>query len=106
MIWLVFACAEVVDDSVDCDSAQVSTWASFGEGFMVENCQSCHAEATPNRYGAPLAYSFDTHEDVLKWSERIYMVVLGENPTMPPGGGLTDSDKQLLMDWLVCWEGM
>ena len=104
MIWIFLSCAssEIPDD---CETAQVVTWASFGEGFMIENCQSCHSSTSPNRYGAPMDVQFDSHEDVLSWSDSILELSVGHNPSMPPGGGVSDSDLMLLEDWLICWEG-
>ena len=105
MIWFLLACAPS-EKSTDCDSAQVATWAGFGEGFMIENCQSCHASTSQERYGAPEGIQFDTHDDVLLFSEAILAVSLGDSPSMPPGGGVSDSDLILLEDWLICMEGM
>ncbi len=90
----------------DCDTAQVATWTSFGQAFVIENCQSCHASSAQNRYGAPSDVTFDTHEDVLEWADSILLVSLGEDPNMPPGGGVSNSDLSLLEDWLICWEGI
>ena len=104
MILLLLSCAANPTIS-DCDTAHVATWASFGQAFMIENCQTCHASLSPNRYGAPTNVHFDSHDDVIAWSDRILAVSLGEEPSMPPGGGLSDSDLMLLEDWLICWEG-
>ena len=83
----------------------MATWSSFGESFLIENCQSCHSSSAQNRYGAPQNVYFDSHEDAVFWAERILEVSLGEVPSMPPGGGVVESDLDLLQDWLICWGG-
>lgn len=86
-----------------CAGVPVVSWTNFGEGFLVENCQACHASGTPNRYGAPEDVAFDTEADVRVHRDRILARATGEAPTMPPMGGVSDDDRYLLEVWLVCW---
>lgn len=86
-----------------CDDAPVVTWNNFGQGFLIENCQSCHASTSPNRHDAPEAVVFDTLADVKAQKDRIQARALGEDPTMPPEGGVSDDDRALLQIWLDCW---
>lgn len=90
-----------VDDA--CADAPVITWASWGEGFLIESCQSCHSVHADDRNDAPEAVNFDTLDDVRAWSDRILAVATGDAPIMPPRGGVSDDDRQRLEIWLTCW---
>lgn len=98
---------EVLDDTGDtgfCADAPVVTWDNWGEGFIIERCQSCHASTSDNRNDAPEEVVFDTREETLAQAERILARASGEDATMPPEGGVTEDDKYLLTVWLTCWE--
>lgn len=86
-----------------CVDAPVVTWANFLEGFMLENCQTCHASAATERYGAPENVTFDTEAQVEAWETRILARATGESPSMPPGGGVSADDRTLLEISLTCW---
>lgn len=86
----------------DCEDAPVVTWASFGQDFTRENCQSCHASTSANRNGAPAEVVFDTEQDVLDWADRVLERAGAEPPTMPPRGGLEADDQERLRIWLEC----
>lgn len=90
-----------VDSGGPCAEAPVVTWENFGAGFVTQHCQACHASTSPDRHGAPVAVVFDTEGDVQAWAARVHerAVVLGD---MPPLGGVTDDDRQLLDLWLTC----
>ena len=87
-----------------CADAPVVTYANFGEGFMTENCQPCHASTTLDRNGAPEDVSFDTLDDVLGHADRILARSAGDDAQMPPSGGVSADDRYLLSLWLTCWE--
>ena len=99
-----------VDDSVPivdsglCDEAPVVTWANFGQGFITENCQGCHASTAIDRYGAPESVTFDDLEEVWAQSDRILARSTGDSPTMPPAGGVSEDDRTRLVWWLECAE--
>ncbi len=92
--------AEVSADP--CDSAPISTWDNFGQGFLRTNCQGCHAAAAPDRHGAPPGAVFDTLDDVRFFRDRIVATAAVEAPTMPPAGGVRDPDRLRLALWLRC----
>lgn len=92
------------DDTGFCGTAPVVTYANFGEGFMTQNCQSCHASTASNRNGAPDQVVFDTLDDVLGQADRILARSVGDDATMPPSGGVSEDDRYLLEVWLTCWE--
>lgn len=100
-------CGEAEDSSViAADEAcgeslgYVPTWSGWGEGFFTTWCQSCHASSSPNRYGAPESVTFDTIEEVTAQRSAIERSVLTQQ-TMPPAGGLTDS-QQLTLEAFLC----
>ena len=78
------------------------TWDNFGRAFTLQACQPCHASTTPNRFGAPESVAFDTEEDAIAWAPRILARSTGDDPDMPPSGGVSEQDRQLLEDWITC----
>jgi hypothetical protein len=92
-----------------CHDAPVLTWENFGQGFMLEHCQSCHATAAPYRSQTenppPEAVTFDTHEQTTALRTLILAVSTGEAPSMPPRGGVSPIDIDKLDIWLNCGEG-
>ena len=103
MIWFLFlSCQPAANDSAeipqDCADPSYEEWT---EGFLRGKCQPCHAIASPNRYGAPPNVYFDTKEASLFWAESIRRTTLDEE-SMPPSGGVTEDEKELLRRWLDC----
>jgi len=92
-------------DNPVCNNAPLLTYNNFGEGFLASNCQSCHASTSPNRKGAPESVTFDTPDQIQIHRERMLVRATGDDPTMPPGGGLTPSERTSLEIWLDCFEG-
>ncbi|MDP2312602.1 MAG: hypothetical protein Q8P41_06820 [Pseudomonadota bacterium] len=91
-----------------CGGVPVLTWDTFGQGFLIENCQGCHASGAPERYGAPDDVTFDTVEDAWRWSGRILERVGAgsvDEVTMPPMGGVSADDRTRLRWWLACGAG-
>ncbi len=90
-----------------CADAPVLTWNNFGQGLLIEHCQACHAAEATYRDGdnpPPANVFFDTHEDAITWRDRILAVTTGDDPIMPPRGGLSELDRQRIEIWLVCGE--
>jgi uncharacterized membrane protein len=106
LLWL-WACTSADDSGVDtaaayCADAPAVTWASFGQGFVTEACDGCHASTAPDRYGAPEAVTFDTAEQCWAQADAIVAVATGEDPIMPPNGGVEEEDRIRLGWWLRC----
>ena len=93
------------DTDVDpiCEDAPVTTWANFGEGFLLQACQPCHASSTAERNGAPETVVFDTEADAALFAGSILAAATGEDPSMPPEGGVSDDNRYFLEAWLTCW---
>jgi hypothetical protein len=85
-----------------CDDAPVLTWNNFGQGFITEACQGCHAGDTPDRYGAPEDVLFDTVAQAWDRADRILARASGDYPSMPPLGGTNADDRLRLEYWLRC----
>lgn len=85
-----------------CDGAPTLAYSNFGEGFLRENCQGCHASTAPDRHGAPEEATFDTVEEAWVWADRILARSTGDSPTMPPRGGVPEDDRTRLEWWLRC----
>lgn len=99
------ACSGAGDDSGgDCDRSPPLSWHSFGQGFMGKHCTGCHSSLLPDshREGAPASVNFDTYADVVAQADRIAARALGDEPTMPPGGGPSAEEQALLAEWLRC----
>ncbi len=106
-LWLwvcLLGCGDEPPEASDdlCVEGPVLTWANFGQGFLIENCQACHASTSSDRQGAPEAVVFDTEEDAWEWSERILGRATGEAPDMPPQDGIDADDRTRLELWLTC----
>lgn len=98
ILLVLVGCAE----PVICDDAPPTTWDNFGAGFITENCQSCHASTSSNRYDAPVDVLFDGEDDLWEHSADILNVATGDRPIMPPRGGVSEADRERLEILLQC----
>jgi uncharacterized membrane protein len=105
---LLVACGEPEPEPVEetdaaplCETGLDVTWDGWAAGFMLSQCQPCHASETPNRYGAPASVTFDSLEDCREQAGAIEDAVL-TRASMPPAGGITDDERALLARWLDC----
>ncbi len=85
-----------------CQDVPLVDYNNFGEGFVLANCQGCHATTTVNRYDAPENVTFDTVDQVWTWSPNILAIATGDTPAMPPRGGIEPDDRTRLEWWLRC----
>ena len=82
----------------DCNGDAIEgnvTWTHFGEGFFRTYCNSCHAQSSTDRHGAPSYVTFDTLAQTRDHTDAIRRTVL-ENASMPVGGGVPADDLALL----------
>jgi len=84
-----------------CLEPDLPTWETWGEGFFVTWCQSCHSRTTPQRAGAPVGIDFDNVEDIRAQADAIRRTVL-DTESMPVGGGLDEADQDALDLLLRC----
>ena len=79
------------------------SYESFGQGFFLSYCDSCHSAEVGHRNGAPEDYSFSTHASIVAHKERIYERSAGNNDSMPPGPDDPPLDeRKKLAEWLDC----
>jgi uncharacterized membrane protein len=79
------------------------TYEGFAEGFFIKNCNSCHAASAEDRNGAPIAYVFDTYDQVVSLKDRVFLRAAADNATMPPGPDDPSQDERdALAEWIAC----
>jgi uncharacterized membrane protein len=83
------------------DDPKTVNWDNFGHGFTLARCQGCHATTATDRRGAPADVTFDTEDAAHVVAPRIRTAVIGAR-TMPPGGGVSETDLALVGAWLDC----
>lgn len=102
LLLLLLGCGGGEPTDAFCEEAPPVSWDYWGEGFMIESCQPCHASTAAERNGAPVDVVFDSEADVRRQAAAILAVATGEDPSMPPAGGPTEEDRALLEAWLRC----
>jgi uncharacterized membrane protein len=77
---------------------------NFGAPFVANWCRGCHSSAVPMnmRQKAPIDVNFDAEGDLVVWSERIKIRAASLTGTMPPAGGPTQEERELLAEWIEC----
>ena len=93
-----------VDDEF-CATAPDVTWNNWTNSLIITHCQGCHAQGSPNRYGAPESIHFDDEMATIDLADRVWIRVI-EEETMPPAGGILNDDLYLLEVWLRCSVGL
>src|SRR5438445_13336809 len=86
-----------------CDKSYLD-YGNFGAPFVLNWCRGCHSSTIPQtqRQKAPMTVNFDTLDDVQNWSERIEALAATDTPTMPPAGGPSQAERDLLREWIEC----
>ena len=104
LIAFVACKAETSIDDYSCPKEGTKlTYATFGEGYLAQNCQTCHGAASSDRKGAPSGYDFGTVESVREHKSRIFARAAADNVTMPPGpDDPPSSERYRLAEWLAC----
>jgi uncharacterized membrane protein len=93
---------EMVDPNA-CETSYLD-YENFGAPFVIDWCRGCHSSAVPAgmRQKAPADANFDTLEQVRTWKDKIAARATGASPNMPPAGGPSEEERQLLAQWLAC----
>ena len=79
------------------------TYDNFGHAFFLKHCNTCHAAGSQDRRGAPIAYVFDTYDQVFALRERIFLRAAADNITMPPGpDDPPQEERDALTEWIAC----
>ena len=100
LLFLLLGCAPTEDDP--CPNEL--DYDSFGKSLMSQYCTGCHSSTIPpaQRNGAPEVVNLDTYGGVMRWIDHIEESAAAEPPTMPPGGGTTELERDLLREWISC----
>jgi uncharacterized membrane protein len=90
-------------DSAQCRASTLS-YQNFAAPFVLNWCRGCHGKDQPAamRQNAPLTVNFDTPEEVRAARARILARATGVAPSMPPAGGPSAEERELLAEWLAC----
>jgi uncharacterized membrane protein len=106
MLSFLLSCSGKNQDSseLDCNRTPPLDYNNFGKGYLDKHCVGCHHSLLPQnmREGAPMGVDLDTYSLSLEWADRIEARATGDVPTMPPGGGPTESEREMLQEWLSC----
>lgn len=75
------------------------TYSSHIRGMLESYCLGCHSDSRQgsDRKGAPVSVNFDTYEDIVAWADNAGRRI--QSGTMPPGGGISDTDRALFRKW-------
>ena len=98
IVWFL-ACS---GDPCDPSEAHIDQEAEISQGIMQSYCTSCHsAQLTGKaRYGAPPEVNFDSLAGVRQWSAESAAYIQSQG--MPPGGGMSEEERNRLSAWLEC----
>lgn len=90
------------DSNPECE-ASFLRYGNFGSPFLANWCRACHSATLPPdmRQQAPDDVNFDTLEEIRAWSIRIDRTA-GAGATMPPAGGPSAAEREMLTEWLRC----
>jgi uncharacterized membrane protein len=90
------------DTDPDCDRSFLR-YDNFGSPFITNWCRACHSAQLPPdmRQKAPVGINFDSLHEIRIWSLQI-KVTAGDTDAMPPAGGPSPAERQMLVEWLGC----
>jgi uncharacterized membrane protein len=78
---------------------------NFGSPFIVNWCRACHSAELPAgmRQQAPAEINFDSLAEIRRWAVEIKLTTGdGAGASMPPAGGPSPGERQMLVEWLGC----
>lgn len=87
-----------------CPDDSKLTWENFGAPFVLSWCTGCHSSYLEEglRQEAPLTVNLDHIDDVRAEMDLVWAVAGDDNTTMPPAGGPSHAERELLAEWLAC----
>ncbi len=90
--------------SLACPRGTRLTYENFGQGFVRNFCNGCHAAQldTTQRAGAPLKVDFDTYQNVIVWRAGILAKAGANGAPMPPINNVPSLDRAMFAEWLNC----
>jgi uncharacterized membrane protein len=86
--------------AVDCKTVTVPKYAEMTAAWG--KCTVCHSSTLTggSRAGAPTGIDFDKYDAAVMDADRALSEV--ESGAMPPGGGLSGSEKTQIINWASC----
>lgn len=99
------ACGQWTElDEVSCPPEGTElTYDNFAVGFFDGHCNTCHSVDAHDRRGAPVAYVFDTFDQVYATRERVFLRSAADNVSMPPGpDDPGEEERWQLAEWIAC----
>jgi len=87
----------------NCDREPPLTYDNFGKAYIGKWCTGCHSVylREGQRSQAPADVNLDTYEDIMAFVDRIDARAV-QTTGMPPGGGTSQAEVDLLGEWLRC----
>jgi uncharacterized membrane protein len=89
---------------IECPEDSFLTYENFGQPFMLTWCTPCHSSylfTEEERQEAKEGVNLDSYEDLLTHSETIQIFAV-DTDKMPPAGGPSDDERDLLAEWIAC----
>lgn len=108
LLWALPSCGHEerspAKPSADACADSTVTWETFADGFFRTWCSGCHAatQVGDERHDAPEGVDFDTYTSAVALAPLIRLAATGEMAYMPPTGGVSATDRALLLEWLDC----
>jgi hypothetical protein len=90
-------------EPTECTTSDALSYEGFGGPFFLNWCTGCHSSKLPegSRQDAPVEINFDTVNDIRSHRSKIVDKAVHSHK-MPPAGGPSDADRELLGQWLGC----
>lgn len=89
----------------DCPPDSFLDATNFGMPFITTWCTGCHSSdlvGDTERQMAPAEYDFDSLDAIRSSVLMVYLNAADEHEDMPPAGGPSAEERELLGDWLAC----
>lgn len=89
----------------DCPPDSFLDATNFGMPFITTWCTGCHSSdlvGDTERQMAPPEYDFDSLDAIRASMLMVYINAADEHDDMPPAGGPSAEERELLGDWLAC----
>ena len=103
-VLLIAGCKGEDDVGMECPDDSFLTYENFGEPFMLTWCTPCHSSylvTEEERQEATEGVNLDSYEGVQSHSDYIQIFAV-ETDEMPPAGGPSDEERDLLAEWIAC----
>jgi uncharacterized membrane protein len=104
LVLVVLSCNNNEEVFIECPNDSFLTYENLGEPFMLTWCTPCHSShltTAEERQDATVGVNLDSYAEVLEHAEYIQIFAV-ETDEMPPAGGPSDEERDLLAEWIAC----